>query len=292
MVRPVLANRNILLIAALLLTSGLVVGGYLLGDGLRRARMADRAVTMRGLAERDVTADLATWSLNFTASSTDAAEAQAKIDRDQRLIQEFIQAAGFPASVLSDGGGSISSVYDADRQATVTTVTRSLSFRTNDVMRAQRAYASQFNLIRNGVQLDGSGMNYTFTRLNAVKPEMIGESIQDARRGAERFATDSGAQVGAIRSATQGYFSIGARDGGDGETDGGSGSTTTPLQKVRVVTTIEFYLGCQLPPHGLAGRGTMRKHGGGAGAERRSFFRRRPRRRRGSSTSPAKGGED
>ena len=234
-------NRNTILIAALIFAVAIVLGGYLLGDGLRRARMADRAVTMRGLAERNVVADLATWSLGFTASGTDLAEVQARIDRDQRIIQDFFRTAGFPASALSDGGGTISSVYDNDRQATIVTINRTLNFRTNDVMRAQRAYLRQFNLIRSGVQLDGSGMNYSFTRLNDVKPEMIGQSIQDARRAAERFAQDSGTSVGAIRSATQGYFSIGARDG-DADTESGSSGNSTPLQKVRVVTTIEFYL--------------------------------------------------
>ena len=65
-------NRNVLLIAAALLAFGIVAGGYLLGDGLRRARMADRAVTMRGLAERNVTANLASWSLSFSASAIDS----------------------------------------------------------------------------------------------------------------------------------------------------------------------------------------------------------------------------
>ena len=39
-----------------------------------------------------------------------------------------------------------------------------------------------------------------------------------------------------MRQATQGLFSITGRDG-----DSGSG-TDTPNQKVRVVTTVEFYL--------------------------------------------------
>lgn len=235
-------NRNIFLIAAGLLALGIVLGGYLLGDGLRRARMADRAVTMRGLAERNVTADLATWNLGFNASGTDLAAVQAQIERDTATIRRFFQAAGFPDSTISDGGGSINSVYDNDRQATVYTINRSLQFRTTDVMRARRAYTRQFDLIRQGVQLsDGSGMTYNFTRLNAVKPGMIGESIADARRAAEQFAHDSGAAVGGIRSATQGYFSITARDG-DVDTEGGGGAGGSPLQKVRVVTTIEFYL--------------------------------------------------
>jgi len=235
-------HRTILLGATAILALGIVAGGYLLGDGLKRARMADRAVTMRGLAEQDVTANLATWSMSFQAQGTDASAVQAEIEQDTRTIQNFFRAAGFPANAVTDGGGSISSFYDTNRQATVVTINRRLQFRTTEVMKARQAYSRQFDLIRNGVELqEGSGMTYSFTGLTALKPRMIAQSIQDARRAADQFAEDSGSEVGAIRSATQGYFSIGARDG---ETDGegGGGAGDSPLQKVRVVTTIEFYL--------------------------------------------------
>lgn len=234
------ANRTTILVGVLILAIGIVAGGYLLGDGLKRARMADRAVTMRGLAERNVTADLATWTINFSAQGSELGEVQAEVERDAATIRDFLRSAGFPAEAVTDGGGSVSSYYDNNRSANVVTINRRLLFRSNDVGRAQRAYARQFELIRRGVAMqEGSGMVYSFTRLNDVKPAMIAESTRDARRGAEQFARDSGASVGGIRSATQGYFSITARDGAGEE--GGSGSDS-PLQKVRVVTTIEFYL--------------------------------------------------
>jgi uncharacterized protein len=234
-------NRNVTLIAALVLALGIIVGGYLLGDGLRRARMADRAVTVRGLAERNVTADLATWTINFTAQGSDLAPVQAKIDRDARTVADFFRRAGFPANAVSDAGGSVSQFFDSNRGENNVTVNRRLQLRTSDVMRVQRAYARQFDLIRGGVAIqEGSGVVYSFTRLNDVKPQMIALATQDARRGAERFANDSGTRVGGIRSATQGYFSVGARDGDVDAGDGGAGDS--PFQKVRVVTTIEFYL--------------------------------------------------
>ena len=83
-------------------------------------------------------------------------------------------------------------------------------------------------------------MQYVFTRLNAVKPAMIAEATRNARESAGQFARDSGTGVGGIRSATQGYFSIGPRDGDEAEE--GYGGRDSPFQKVRVVTTIEFYL--------------------------------------------------
>lgn len=234
-------NRNIIWVAAAILALGVIVGGYLLGDGMRRARMADRAVTVRGLAERNVTADLATWTINFSAQGDDLSAVQAEVDRDAATVNEFFRRAGFPAEAVTDGGGSVSQYYDTNRGANQITINRRIQLRTTDVMRARQAYALQFNLIRAGVALqDGSGIQYNFTRLNDIKPEMITQATQNARQVADRFAADSGTAVGGIRAATQGYFSVGARDGDVSEE--GSGERDSPYQKVRVVTTIEFYL--------------------------------------------------
>jgi hypothetical protein len=63
---------------------------------------------------------------------------------------------------------------------------------------------------------------------------MVAAATKNARASAEQFAQDSGAGVGGIKSASQGYFEITARDG-----DGG---LETPDKKVRVVTSVDFYL--------------------------------------------------
>ncbi|NCP26251.1 MAG: SIMPL domain-containing protein, partial [Sphingomonadales bacterium] len=80
------SKNKVWLASAGLLTIGLIAGGYLLGDGLLRAKMADRSVTVRGLAERDVTADLATWTIAYSAQSTDLQSAQTDIDSDTDAI--------------------------------------------------------------------------------------------------------------------------------------------------------------------------------------------------------------
>ena len=100
----------------------------------------------------------------------------------------------------------------------------------------------QAELLRSNVELSGSNITYTFTGLNKLKPEMIGEANKNARESAEQFARDSGAAVGRIKTASQGYFSVGARDGEDCDDCGSSGGSS-PFQKVRVVTTIDYDLG-------------------------------------------------
>jgi uncharacterized protein len=203
--------------------------------------MADRAVTVRGLAERDVTANLATWTLSFSVQGNELAAVQAEIDRHGRAVTEFFRAAGFPAEAVTDAGGSVSQWFDSNRGQNNVTINRRIQLRTEDVGRAREAYGRQFDLIRRGVALqEGSGIQYVFTRLNDIKPEMIAEATRNARESAEQFARDSGTGVGGIRSATQGYFSIGPRDGDVAEES--YGGRDSPFQKVRVVTTVQFYL--------------------------------------------------
>lgn len=235
-------NRTALLAAAALFSVGIVVGGYLLGDGLRRAKMAERSVTVRGLSERNVTADLASWNIVYSVQGGELGPVQAAVDEKSRAVRAFFKSHGFKDEELSSTGTGVNQFYDNQRQQNVVTVRQTMQLRTKDVMKARAAFGRQADLIRSGVPLEeGSGMVYSFTRLNQVKPEMIAEATHNARQSAEQFARDSGTDVGTIRQATQGYFSIGARDG-DVDGEGGSGGGDSPFQKVRVVTTVDFYL--------------------------------------------------
>jgi hypothetical protein len=227
------------------LALGLIVGGDLLGDGLTRAKAYDRSVTVRGLAERDVTADLATWTLSYSATSPDFAQAQASVDADTKAIRAFFKELGFPDNALQPTGVNVTRnepIYGtAETRPATFTVRQRVALRTHDIARAQQAVRRQFDLVRRRVMLEeGSGIAYAFTRLNDIKPQMVAEATKDARASAQQFANDSDTGVGAIKSATQGYFEITARDG---ESDGGAwGAADTPFKKVRVVTTVEFAL--------------------------------------------------
>ena len=228
-------HDKLLLGCAGLLALGIVSGGYLLGDGLKRAKAADRSVTVRGLAEKDVTADLATWSISYSATGFDLPAVRAQIDNNTKELRAYFTSLGFRPDALTATGAGVNQYIN--NGVNTITITQRMLLRTTDIARAQKAVAQQFDLVRRGVTLqEGSGMRYSFTRLNDVKPQMVAAATKDARAAAEQFAHDSGASVGGIKSATQGYFSIDARDG---EADGAS---DTPYKKVRVVTTVDFYL--------------------------------------------------
>ncbi len=248
MIQKLQDSRAVLLGAVAIFALGLTTSGYALGDGLRRYKLAEqRTVTVRGVSERNVTADLATWSIDFSHQGTELGPVQQSVDQQARAVRAFFQRAGFRPEDVTDSDVSLSRAQPTDRDgepvgAQKLTVSRSLQLRTSDVMKARAAYARQAELLRDGVELSASGISYTFTKLNDLKPGMIAEANRNARRSAEQFASDSGVSVGKMKTASQGYFSVGARDG-EACDECGSSSGSSPFQKVRVVTTIDFDLG-------------------------------------------------
>jgi hypothetical protein len=247
MIQKLQSSRAVLLGAVAIFSMGMTTSGYVLGDGLRRAKMAERTVTVRGVSERDVTADLATWTVDFSQEGDDLGPVQQSVDRQAQAVRAFFLRAGFSPDEISDSDVSVTRQRAADSDGKATgpdklTVKRSIQLRTDDVLRARTAYARQAELLRDGVELSGSNITYTFTRLNELKPVMIAEADRNARRSAEQFARDSGADVGRIKTASQGYFSVGPRDGEECDDCNSSGGSS-PFQKVRVVTTIDYDIG-------------------------------------------------
>src|SRR6476646_942752 len=98
MIQKLQDRRAVLLGAVAIFAFGLTTSGYALGDGLRRSKMAEhRSVTVRGVSERDVTADLATWSVSFSHQGEDLGPVQQSVDQQANAIRAFFQRAGFRA---------------------------------------------------------------------------------------------------------------------------------------------------------------------------------------------------
>ena len=84
--------------AALLLAIGLGLGGWFIGHGFVEARSADRFVTVKGVAEREVKADLALWPLRLNVGANDLSQAQASVARNTAHVMAFLARHGIDTS--------------------------------------------------------------------------------------------------------------------------------------------------------------------------------------------------
>jgi len=228
-------------VAGTLIAVGVAVSGAFIGKGVENARIGDRSVTVRGLSERIVKADLAVLPLKFAAAGDDLQAVQADVDGDTAAVRRFLAGLGYQPSEIDLGRLEVTDQYAREYQqqnvAARYRVAQTVIVRTTNVDRVQATTRQLDQLIRQGVVLqDYTGPSYMFTKLNAVRPAMIAEATASARTGAQQFARDADAQLSGIRSATQGSFEILGRD------EIGYEASSQVFKKIRVVTTVSYRL--------------------------------------------------
>lgn len=231
--------------AAILLVVGLGLGfglsGYFIGDGLYQAKRENRLVTVKGLAEMEVKADIALWSLDITATGNDLNKLRTKITEDSNKLKKFVvgQKLNWSKAEVTNyyvQDHLASGYVEKDKIANRYTVHKSYLVNSPKVKAIKDASQNTEQVAIQGVNLT-SNVTYPFTGLNDVKPEMVAEATRNARLSAQKFALDSGSQVGKIRRAQQGVFQILPLH----ELTYGN-ALYNIRKKVRLVTTISYEL--------------------------------------------------
>jgi hypothetical protein len=230
-------------LGAALIAAGLVGAGWLVGNGFERGRSSEHYVTVKGLAETFVEADLAIWPLRYTATGDDLNQVQAKIDADGAEITAFLVRQGIAAEAIQPQRVEVTDLlaqaYRPEGAASNRfIIAQTILVRTEQVDLVASLNRSTGELVSRGVVLvDTGGPTYVFTDLNAITPQMLADASANARAAAQQFAADVDSTLGGIRRASQGIFEILPRDAAPGISE-----ASQVDKKIRVVSTIEYLL--------------------------------------------------
>ena len=232
------------IITGALIACGLALGGFFPGYYFYKTNFDIRTVKVKGLAEKDVKADLAVWNIRFQSADNVLTTAKKNIESQEKTIKEFLGNAGFAGDEIIVQGLNMQDAYadsyrDRNSIPARYTLNQTLTVRTNKVDLVNAFYPQIGDLVSKGVTFNsyGNGVSYLFTQLNSIKPAMLKEATQNARQAADEFAHNSNSKVGKIRSANQGVFSILAREEIPDQSE-----REQINKKVRVVSTVEYYL--------------------------------------------------
>lgn len=231
--------RNAVVILGVAIVVAFSALGFLLGKAALSTKALERTVVVKGLSEREVAADVVTWPITFQVAANDLEQAYASIERNSAIIKSFLADFGLSESEMSVPPPAVTDLLaqqwgDKSNIAYRFTGTASVTVHTSNVDAVLQAMSNMIALGKKGVVVSESysgGDRFDFSQLSDIKPEMIEEATKNARAVAEKFATDSNSRLGKIKSASQGQFTITDRD-----------ATTPHIKKVRVVSTIVYYL--------------------------------------------------
>ena len=217
----------------------IVIASIVLGVSAIVATQPKASVLVRGLAQREVDANLAIWRMSYSLGGNELAALQSEINTKNAVITEFLLAHGLSSDDFSVLPASITDIsldmYGDKSHISYTFIaTATTLVRTSKIKELQAAFKDSQTLISSGIAIQqdfDNKINYEFTALNEIKPAMIEEATKNAREVAVKFAKDSNSQVGKIKNASQGVFSIENASGG-----------LEDKKRVRVVTQIEYFL--------------------------------------------------
>jgi len=234
-------NKNLgaAFVMGILVCIGLVLLGYFIAAGIVKLRALERTVTVKGLSEREVSANIAIWPIKFSEADNDLNKIFSTLQQKNSIIVEFLKKHGFQDKDISISAPAIldrqSQQEGSDKAKFRYSGRSTITVYSENVDLVRKTMEKLVDLGKQGIAISGEDYQsktvFIFTKLNDLKPVMIEEATKNARAVAEKFAQDSKSRLGKIKSASQGQFSIEDRD-----------SSTSYVKRVRVVSTVEYYL--------------------------------------------------
>lgn len=231
--------------AMIILSIGIALGGFFPGYYFYKTKFSNNTVTVKGLAEMNVDANLAIWKLKFVTTENDLTLAQQQINNNANDVVSFLKELGFSSNEIKLGQIETNDLMANPYRNNESNVSRfilsqTITIRTNNVKLVEKSLAKTNDLISKGIIFDnsyGDSVSYIFTKLNDIKPKMLAQATQNAKQSAYEFAKNSGSSVGKIKHANQGVFSILPR-----EQSINSFENQQIEKTIRVVSTIEYWL--------------------------------------------------
>jgi len=245
-------DNNKLLIA-IAIVIGLALNGIFIGRALQRFKKEDRTISVKGFSEREVKANLAVWTIKTRITTNDIAQGSKEIEINKRKIVSFLVQKGIKESEIIQQdlrvNDKLAREYgNSDIGNFRYIIENAIQVRSGNVDTIQNVKRMTDELLKMGVVISTTddyrpSVQFLYTKLNEIKPEMLSEATQNARKAALEFTRESKVSLGDLKKASQGLFTIADRDdfvsGQTGE--GGYGMNVNDIyKKVRVVVNIEY----------------------------------------------------
>ena len=99
------------IITGALIACGLALGGFFPGYYFYKTNFDMRTVKVKGLAEKDVKADLAVWNIRFQSANNILSATKKDVELQEKVIKEFLEGAGFSNSEIIVQGLNMQDAY-------------------------------------------------------------------------------------------------------------------------------------------------------------------------------------
>ncbi|WP_434777007.1 SIMPL domain-containing protein [Neisseria sp. Ec49-e6-T10] len=232
-----------------LLSLAIVVSAFIMAKTAQNVAASRESITVKGLAEKPVKADSASWKITIRANALTAADAYAQLRADKPKLLAFLKEQKFTNEQILENPEVANEVYESEKDANDNykqvfkgfLAQQTFIASTEDVMQMDQAVRQAYKLNESGLKLTINRPDYLVSHLEEIKMSLISDATKNAFDRALEFAKTGNAKVGVMKAATQGAFYILPPGGSENDDYYGGVYDKTTIDKVaRVVVTIDY----------------------------------------------------
>jgi len=227
----------------------IILSTLILGGAYKNRNKASNSIQVTGLGTKDFVSDLIVWNGSFVRKSMVLKEAYAELDRDREDIKKYLVVKGINDSqivfsavsidkdfndVYNNAGNRISSAFAGYR------LTQNIQIESKEVNKIEDISRQVSELINAGIEFYSTAPQYYYTKLAALKIEMIANATKDANMRASKIAKNAGSTVGQLKNANMGVFQIVAQNSSEEYLYGGSFNTDSKRKTASITVKLEY----------------------------------------------------
>ncbi len=239
-------NKNLIPIA--IASLGFIIGLAFLGNAIKNRNKSENTISVTGLGTKKFTSDLITWNGSFSRNSFELQSAYNELAADRKIINDYLISKGIkPAEMVfsavdiqkqftytNDGNGNSSQTFAGYQ------LSQTVSIESKEVAKIENISRNITEIINRGIEFTSAPPNYFYTKLAAVKQQMIADATKDAKERAEKIAENAGADLGNLKKATTGVIQITAPNSNEDFSYGGTFNTQSKEKEASITIKLEY----------------------------------------------------
>lgn len=240
-----LKNTQIIILG-LCIAAATIVSSIIFSKGfLSVTKFMREQITVTGSAQKDIKSDYAVWSGAFARRELTMAAAYQKLGEDLGKVKEYLAGQGISEKEILVQQIETETIYKKNEKGNNTNeiegyrLKQAMELRSNDVDRIARISREATGLINEGIEFYSGSPEYFYTKLDALKVEMLAKATENAKQRAENMVKATGNRIGFMRSARMGVFQITPVNSTE-ISDWGMNDTSALDKKVTAVVNASF----------------------------------------------------
>lgn len=191
-----------------------------------RAKPEARTIRITGSAKKRIVSDLIQWSCVVEANAPDRTAAYKQLHDEADQAVAYLKSQGIPDAEIEPQSVTFQERWDTQEEIKVLPGTNvptrtekrifkgfetreAIIVRSHDVARVEKASREVTSLLERGVSISSEPPQYFYTKLGALKIEMLAAAAKDARARAENILQSAGgAKIGKLVNADMGIINI------------------------------------------------------------------------------------